>query len=203
MSSVFQYLQSRFYSNNDSNYNNTNANAAFNNVTSINTGNGGNTESSSRVVSLDITSIASDYNDDDDDNDNEEEEEEVSNTEMAYYFQSFRNKKTSSMDLTFRICRMQASDIQQQAGITQDDPKKRRTRSEEVPLIYNKKRQTTKTEPELESKPVDYDDKWLRILKGINRRNFNTGRKYRHVEERIWNNSTIHHSTTIELPTVD
>ncbi|CAB4254564.1 hypothetical protein, no similarity [Maudiozyma barnettii] len=200
MSSVFQYLHSRFSSNNNNNNNQ---------ISNIITENGGGSSVNSRVVNLDVVSIMSEHNVDDDDDEEEEEdyddeeEEEVSNAEMARYFQSFREKKNISTDLTFRVCRMQANDVQQQAGITLDDQKKRRTRSDEVPLIYNKKRQNIQTELEVESKPVEYDDKWLRILKGINRRNFNTGRKYRYIEERIWNNTGINSLPSVELPTID
>lgn len=181
MPGLIDYLHFRFNSNNNNNIQNSN-----------------NTTVKDNNIVVTVHEIS-----DDSEEEEEEEDADISNLEMAKQFQLFKIQKPilSKNDvLTFRKCRLHASNIKKQATngeLTDIKKNDKRTKTDDIPkyddldILTTQRIKSIKNKSDTNSKTSEYDDKWLRILKGVNRRNFTIGRKYRHVEERVWNNVSI------------
>ncbi|KAG0669388.1 hypothetical protein C6P45_003824 [Maudiozyma exigua] len=225
MTGLIDYLHLRFHSNNN---NNNNCNDYYNHDNEDN--NSIDTEYSSDNITVKIDTLrsatnpnsennSSDDNGDGNNNFNSSDDEEevyINSIEMAKQFHLFKIQKPilSKNDiLTFRKCRLHANHIKKQVtnndDITIFSKNDKRSKTDNIPkyddvdILSSQRIESMKRDQsENDLKNSEYDDKWLRILKGVNRRNYTIGRKYRYIEERVWNNVSIQ-SLYSESPALD
>lgn len=226
MTGLIDYLHLRFHSNNNNNNdddynhdnednNSINTEYSSDNITvktdTLRSPPDPNSDNNSSRVNDDGDNGFNNSDDDDDD------EVDVSSIEMAKQFQLFKIQKPilSKNDiLTFRKCRLHANHIKKQVTNNNDDKtifskNDKRSKTDNIPkyddieiLSTQRNKSMKRVQSENDLKNSEYDDKWLRILKGVNRRNYTIGRKYTYIEERVWNNVSIQ-SLYSESPALD